>query len=101
MKSHDFLFNAYVPIDRSHRPLRLNASLINDKGYFYYIRAIDCIVLLMNKINSLFPNMKFFVALFALIAVAQAKSLFSEEELNNEFFKFKVTIGAITCYNSK
>ena len=34
--------------------------------------------------------MKFFVALFALIAVAQANSFFSEEELSNEFFKFKV-----------
>ncbi|KAI2810095.1 MCM DNA helicase complex subunit [Blomia tropicalis] len=37
--------------------------------------------------------MKFFVALFALIAVVQAKSLFSEEELNTEFFKFKNEYG--------
>ncbi|KAJ6224290.1 hypothetical protein RDWZM_002835 [Blomia tropicalis] len=37
--------------------------------------------------------MKFFVALFALIAVAQANSFFSEEELSNEFFKFKNEYG--------
>ncbi|KAJ6224292.1 hypothetical protein RDWZM_002837 [Blomia tropicalis] len=37
--------------------------------------------------------MKSFVALFALIAVAQTNSFFSEEELNNEFFKFKNEYG--------